>query len=95
MADPETAKQLHDAAQQVAEHGSDVASYWPGIGAAFGAAYIYVSRKMGSGRVVEALREEMAATRNTIRTDGVETRKELGDLKTAVAHLAGRVEGIR
>jgi hypothetical protein len=95
VADPDSVKQAVDAAQHAAEHSSEVADYWPGIGAAVGAAYLFISRKMGSGRVVDAIREEMGATRNVMRAEGKETREALAELRTSVAHLAGRVEGMR
>jgi hypothetical protein len=95
MADPDTVRQIADGAQHAVDQGGEVVKNWAGIGAAVGGAFLFVSRRLGSGRVVAAIREEMGATRNTMRTEGLETRKELGDLRTAVAHLAGRVEGIR
>lgn len=68
---------------------------WAGIGVAVGSAATVITRAVRGNAVADAIREEATRTRKTMECEGEATRKVLGELSVAVAHLQGRVEGMR
>jgi len=91
--DPDTMRQIQDAANGASSGGSSQ-GVGTMIGAAIGAAGMYVARALRGDSTAEAVREEAQKTRDVMESVGSITHTKLDDLTRAVAHLQGRVEGM-
>lgn len=94
MPDPDTMRQLSDAANGAASSGGGSQGVGAALGAAIGAAGVYMVRAFRGDATAEAVRDEARKTREVLESVGTTTHAKLDELTRAVAHLQGRVEGM-